>query len=252
MGLLVGHHLQAVLDHAQKAIRRGEIARGLAADPAALGEVFERDQRLAAAQFGVPATRDQLLGLHEEFDFADAAAPELDVVTLDRDLVVALVGGHLALHRVHVGDRAVVEILAPDERRDFLQECLADRKVAGARARLDHRGAFPVLPGALVVVQRRGQRDRDLGRGRIGTQPQVGAEHVAVRGALLHQLDEVAREADEKRTRLDALGERGRVLVVEHDEIDIARIVELERAHLAHRERDITAALLRLRGIGAA
>jgi hypothetical protein len=51
---------------------------------------------------------------------------------LDRDLVVALVGGHLALHRVHVGDRAVVEILAPDEGRDLLQELLPGREVAGA------------------------------------------------------------------------------------------------------------------------
>ena len=68
----------------------------------------------------MPPARDQLLRLHEELDLADAAAPELDVVALDRDLVVALVGRHLALHRVHVGDRAVVEIFAPDERRDLL------------------------------------------------------------------------------------------------------------------------------------
>ena len=46
------------------------------------------------------AAGDQLLGLHEEFDLADAAAAELDVVALDRDLVVAAVGVDLPLHRL--------------------------------------------------------------------------------------------------------------------------------------------------------
>ncbi len=63
------------------------------------------------------AAGDQLLGLHEELDLADAAAPELDVVALDRDLVVAAVGVDLPLHRLDVGDRGVVEIFAPDEGR---------------------------------------------------------------------------------------------------------------------------------------
>ena len=44
--------------------------------------------------------------------------------------------------------------------------------------------------------------------------------------------------------------QRRRVRIVEHDEIDIAGIVELEGAHLAHGEHDVAAALLRLRRIG--
>src|SRR3954465_2146260 len=97
VGLLVGHHLQPVLDLAQESIRFAEIACRLAANPAALGQIFERHQRLAAAQLRMPASRDELLGLDEELDLANAPAPELDVVTLDRDLVMALIGGHLAL-----------------------------------------------------------------------------------------------------------------------------------------------------------
>ena len=106
VGLLVGHHLQAVLDRAQEPIGRVEIGAGIGADPAALGERRKRRQRLAAAQLGMPAAGDELLGLHEELDLADAAAAELDVVALDRDLVVAAIGVDLALHRVDVGDRA--------------------------------------------------------------------------------------------------------------------------------------------------
>ena len=63
------------------------------------------------------AAGDQLLGLGEELDVADAAAAELDVVPLDRDGAVALIGMHPPLHRVDVGDRREVEIFAPDEGR---------------------------------------------------------------------------------------------------------------------------------------
>src|SRR4051794_11584012 len=115
VGLLVGHHLQPVLDVAQESIRFAEIACRLAANPAALGQILKRDQRLSTTQLRMPASRDELLGLDEELDLANATAPELDVVTLDRDFVMALVGGHLALHGMHVGNRAVVKVFAPHE-----------------------------------------------------------------------------------------------------------------------------------------
>ena len=53
----------------------------------------------------------------EKFDLADAAASELDVVALDRDLAMAAIGVDLALHGVDVGDRGEIEIFAPDEGR---------------------------------------------------------------------------------------------------------------------------------------
>ena len=80
------------------------------------------------------AAGDQLLGLREKFDLADAAAAELDVVAVDRDLAVALVGVDLPLHGVHVGDGGEVEILAPDERREIGEKRLAGSDIAGARA----------------------------------------------------------------------------------------------------------------------
>ena len=105
MGLIVRHHLQAVLDGAKELIGGVEIVAGIGADPAALGERRERRQRLAAAQLGMPAAGDELLGLHEELDLADAAATELDVVALDRDVLVAAIGVDLALERLDVGNR---------------------------------------------------------------------------------------------------------------------------------------------------
>ena len=41
----------------------------------------------------------------------------------------------LALHRMNVGDRSVVEIFAPDERRHSRQEPLADRLISPATGR---------------------------------------------------------------------------------------------------------------------
>ncbi len=53
------------------------------------------------------------------------------------------------------------------------KDILARLDVAGADARLDHRGALPVLPDAAVVVQRGFGGNRDLRRGRIGPQAQI-------------------------------------------------------------------------------
>ena len=243
VGLLVGHHLQAMLDAAQKIVSRGERVARLGIDPAAVGQRRERGDRLAAAQLAVAAAGDELLGLGEELDLADAAAAELDVMALDRDLAVAAIGVDLLLHRVHVGDGGVIEIFAPDERRELADERFAGGKIAGARPRLDQRGALPVLAPSLVVVERRRGRDRDLGRGRIGAQPQIDAEHVAVGRALLQKLHQVARQPHVKADRLEVRRQLGDVRIEENHQIDIAGKIQLVGAHLAHGEHDVAGVL---------
>ena len=239
--LLVVDHLQPVFDHAQETIGRLHGVARVGLDPAIGDQLVEGGERVAIAQGKVAAAGDQLLGLGEELDLADAATADLDVVALDRDLAVAAIGVDLPLHGLHVGDRGEIEILAPHERRKLGEQRLAGRDVAGARPRLDHGGALPVLPDALVVGQRRRLRHRDRRRGRIGAQAQVGAEDVAIAGARLQQLHQPLRQPHEQRPRLDARGKRRRFRVVEDDEIDVAGIVELERAHLAERQHDVAA-----------
>ena len=117
-------------------------------------------------------------------------------------------------------------------------------------ARLDHRGAFPGPPFPLVIMQRRLGRDRHLRRGRIGPQAQIDAEHIAVAGALLQQARQRLRHAHEERRRLDVGDQRGGGGIEKHDQVDVAGIVQFARAHLAHREHDQAAALLRPVGIG--
>ena len=187
MGLLVGDHLQPMLDPAQEFVGRGQFFKRLEGDPVAARQHLQRLQRRPHPQFRMPAAGDQLLGLGEELDLADAAAADLDVVAFDRDLALAAIGLHLPLHVVDVGKRCEVEMLAPDERRELGDQRLAGFGIAGAGPRLDHRGAFPGPPFPLVIMQRRLDRHRDLRRGRIRPQPQIDAEHVAVAGALLQQ-----------------------------------------------------------------
>ena len=132
--LLVGDHLQAMLDRAQDAVGVRQVALHLGLDPAALGELHERRERLRHAQVGLAASGDQLLRLGEELDLADAAAPELDVVARDRDLAEALEGVDLPLHGVNVGDGGEVEVLAPDEGGQLVEEGMTGGEIAGNRA----------------------------------------------------------------------------------------------------------------------
>ena len=75
--------------------------------------------------------QDQLLGLGEEFDLADAAAAQLDVVARDRDLAMAAMGMDLALDGMDVLDGGEIQIAPPDEGLDGRQEVarrFADRR----------------------------------------------------------------------------------------------------------------------------
>ena len=177
MRLLVVDHLQAVLDAAQEAIRLGELrARSRRRSMPRATSPCSARQRAAHPQIRLPSARDKLLRLHEKFDLADAAAPELQIVPLDGDLGMALMRVDLALHGVNVGDGGVVEIFAPDIRAERAQQLLARRDVARHGARLDERRALPVLAEGLVIMQRGVHGQRDLRGAGIGTQPQIGAE----------------------------------------------------------------------------
>ena len=69
VGLLVGHHLQPVLDPPQKFIGRRHLVTRLEGDPVARRQHLQRFQRRPYPQFEMPAAGDQLLGLREKLDF---------------------------------------------------------------------------------------------------------------------------------------------------------------------------------------
>ena len=233
LGLLVVAHLQAMLDGAQPAVGFGELVARLRCDPAFVGQLLQHVERARAAQSRAPAAEDELLGLDEELDLADAAAAELHVVSGHRDGLVALHRLDLALHRVNVGYGGEIEIFPPDEGREVAQEAPAQLGIAGDGARLDHGGAFPVLPDRLVIGIGTGQCDRDMGRGRVGPQAQVDAEDVAVRRALLDDAGDLLRQPDEEARRLPDAGRLRRLGIEEDHDVDIGGVVQLAGAVLA-------------------
>ena len=86
MGLLIVDHLHAVLDHAQKLICRRHFVGDFRRDPVTLRQGVEDGDRPIAAQMRRPAAGDQLLGLDEELDLANTAAPKFYIMPGDRDL----------------------------------------------------------------------------------------------------------------------------------------------------------------------
>ncbi len=109
------------------------------------------------------------------------------------DLLVAAHGVDLALHRMDVGDRRIVEILAPDEWREVDEEALAKLEVASRRPGFDQRGALPVLADRLVILISAHNRERDWRRGRIRPQAQIDPQHVAFARSLLHEARQRSR-----------------------------------------------------------
>ena len=129
LGLGVVEHLQPVLERAVGDVGVGERGGGGAVDPALVGERGQRGQRLALAQLRVAAADDELAGLGEELDLADAALAELEVVAGHPDRAgEALVGADAAAHVLGVLDRGEVEVAAPDERAEALEEAPRRRR----------------------------------------------------------------------------------------------------------------------------
>ena len=85
-------------------------------------------------------------------------------------------------------------------------EGVAGLRVAGDGARLDQRGALPVLAHALVIEKCGGRGDGDARRAGIGSEAKIGAEDVAVRRAFLEKRHQEAHDSDPERRRLGTVG----------------------------------------------
>jgi len=170
MCLPVGHHLQAVLERAEKIVGVGEIDRRAPVQLARPGQRRQCAERRRVAQRRVAPAPDELQDLRGELDLTDAAPAELHVVAGDGDPGAALLRMDLPLDRMDVSQRRIVEMPTPDERADLAQEGVAERAIPGDRPRLDHRRAFPVLPERFVVAGGGGDAYRERRRRRVGTQ----------------------------------------------------------------------------------
>ena len=153
-------------------------------------------------------------------------------------------GVDLALDGLDVLDSRKIQVAPPDKGYQVLQEHRAGLRITRAGARLDHGGAFPVLAHSLIVIQRRIGGDGDLCGAGIGTQAQIGAKDIAVAGDFAEQFDHAAHDIHRRPAHVAALGKWKFLRVVKHHQIDIAGVIQLMRAVLAHRQHRHAQALL--------
>jgi hypothetical protein len=124
MGLLVGDHLQPVFEHAQPVVALAHDHRIAIGDDPGLGQGIERGARAAQAQRRVAPAVDQLVGLGEEFDLADAAAPALEIVARPHDLPGGIVVADARGQSPDLGNRPEIEAAPPDKRADRVEKGL--------------------------------------------------------------------------------------------------------------------------------
>jgi hypothetical protein len=232
-GLLLARHemrtaqageLQPVLEQPQESVVAPELGGFDATDVAALSEGVERVERRPAPHGGVGVAVHELQQLDGELDIAEPPGPELE---LDVDLVGWDVRGDPLAHPLHRLDEAVTRRRRPHHRGDAVDIALPQLAVAGERTRLEQRLELPRLRPALVVGEMRveGAHKRAV----LALRPQVGI-HLPQR-RLDSQLGDAAHGlAREQRRDLD-----GTVAPVGHeDDVDVAQVVELAGARLAH------------------
>ena len=106
----------------------------------------------------------------------------------------------------------------------FVQEPLGERLVAGDAARLQQRLELPRLRPAVPVRGVRAERAAERAGAAFGPQVGVGAEHDAVGRLVAHRAQQRLRRP---------LGVAC-VAVVDEHHVDVARVVELATAELAH------------------
>src|SRR5215469_3235965 len=218
-----------------------------------LEPVLEAAQRLTGgpnAQLLDPATPNQLLGLCEKFDFPDPAAAGLNIMAFNGDSPAPQMRVDLALDRVDVLDRREIEVFSPEKGSELLQKAPPRNKIACHRPGLYERSALPVLPDAFVVSERRRDRYRQRCGGRVGAESEIGTKHISITRALLQNAHQLACQAHEKSWQAVARAGPDPRCVVQNDQVDIARIIELISAEFSQAQHQKTAVLFGLVRIG--
>ena len=180
---------------------------------------------------------NQLEGLGDELDLANAAGAELDV------LAHALAPHFLLnqqLHRAQRLDGGEIQVAAIDEGAQHLQQFCPRGLIATHHARLDHGVALPVTTLVLVVLLQRVEAEHQRAARAIWAQAHVGAEHEAVDGDRIQRLDQLLPQTDEElliiQRALHTLGLA--TFGIAEDQVDVRRQVEFVRTELAHTEDD--------------
>ncbi len=177
------------------------------------------------------------MGLGEEFDLADAAAPALQVEPGAGLARAGVIGADAFGQPADFLDRAEIEAAPPYEGANGGEEALAGGDVARRRPGADECGALPRDGGTFIMCQRGIERDRERAHLRRRTEAQVDAEHVTLGSLRGERLDHAPRDPLRSFARLIAFAAGQQRGIEEQDRIDVGAIVQLARTLLAERER---------------
>ena len=131
-----------------------------------------------------------------------------------------------------------------------VEEVAAHRLVPGDLPGPDERRPLPGQSGGFVIGD--GGVDRQSDRSRLGRGPeaQVDPEDIALRVPFLEQLDQPVADPQRPLPRLLARLQRQGRRIVEEEEVDVGRIIELAAAMLAERDDREAARRLVRRALG--
>ncbi len=240
VGLGVVQVLQAVLQVAQEGIGFQQPFDGGGRHQLALGQQAQGLARGAFAQGRVAPAAYQLEDLGQEFDLADAAAPQLDVVAAVRmqAFLAFDFGADLGVHVADGVDHAEVEV-APEHKRPH--DGVQGRDVfleAGDGARLDPGIALPFAPLHDQVLFHHVQAGRQRTGLAVRAQRHVDPEGKAVLDHFRQRADQLAAQAHEelvvRQRALAGAGGGFAVFRIHEDQIDVRGDVQFAAALLAH------------------
>ena len=208
VGLPVVQHLQPMFGRAQRNIGRADRRAVFFRHMARGHQRRERGARIGAAQRFVPPAMDQLLCLHEELAFPDAAPPPLAVIARPDRLAGGIMIADRTPHGVDIADLAEIQRAPPDERANGIEEALPQRDIARRRPRADERRLLPRHGGAFIMGNRACNRQRDGAYFGRRAQPQIDAEDIAMHRQVLQQFEDAPPDANGRLGRFLALFRR--------------------------------------------
>ncbi len=162
--------------------------------------------------------------MNDKFEFADAAAAELDIA-LDQIGRTQLLFD-LALHRAQLTQGVEIEITAIDEAREFVEQAVAGSNRAGDGPRTQQHRSLPRVAHTLVIAERALDRDHEWGTTSTGPQTHIDAETFGSNDLGQRLTDAIG---DLEAPRIDITAEQ-------INQVDVGTEIELLCAELAHRE----------------
>ena len=233
VGLQVEHDLQAVLDLAQELVVLQQQRAFEVAQAADLFELNDGFHGVAAARVGQVGPVEQLEELDHEFDIADPAMARLDVPLVGaRGVGLLLDAAFQGLDAADVGPAQVATI---DPWGQPFEEVATQGKVSGHRPSLQVGLPFPGPPAKVVVAHRVFDAHHHGPASALGSQPQIDPVD---RSEFCHFGQEVEHFATHLSEEF-LVGHRAASVgfpfsVVEEDQVDVARVVQLHAAEFPH------------------